>query len=188
MLTITEITESKSIVVNGENTSTTSTTKTDIAANGGVFIIPNGLARLSGDYREKDRRAFYEQCRLIDDEGEHELPTATGKLVELWYEAVSDLDCDNIVDHGFNIELNGERVHLQPESSMTLMPIDIFLGKKEGDIVTIRVPLRKNFEDAATTLTLSMRLAQKDYRYRRFGTFEEVLLWIGNIPFMKGDN
>lgn len=45
------------------------------------------------------------------------------------------------------------------------LPIELFEGKVEGDTVTF------DHDD----LTIELVLNQSDYRYRRFGQFEEVL-------------
>lgn len=81
------------------------------------------------------------------------------KAIQIW--SVSS-DCNNIPDHG--ILINDKYYHIR----IGLLPAALFAGKKEGDHVTF------NYVDDDVDITVDMYLNQKDYRYGRFGTFEEV--------------
>jgi hypothetical protein len=51
------------------------------------------------------------------------------------------------------------------------------IGKHEGDIVTLTLPgyIEDDEEDEKVNVKITVRLNQKSYRYRHFGTFDEVL-------------
>jgi hypothetical protein len=69
------------------------------------------------------------------------------------------------------------------------LPKSLFEGHKEGDCITINLPIHKWLEndkyeligcdryylEASATIKVQLQLAQQKYRYRRFGNFEDVL-------------
>ena len=95
---------------------------------------------------------------------------------------------DNISRH--DIIISGREFSSRVERlrvSLDEIPITLFNGKKEGDVVVFRVPgeiivydeekdpcgIRIGSEKVIVTITATLK--QKGYRYERFGTFEEVM-------------
>lgn len=108
----------------------------------------------------------------------------TGEVeVQLWFVAPTETDdcyeSDNICDHGVILKDGSEDgLWVRPNAYFQMVPIKNFIGKKEGDVVIIDAPVsadRKNPGNEDAILRMECTLNQKSYRYRRFGTFDEVL-------------
>ena len=155
----------------------TKDTKVEFLAN--VFIVPNPLATAQ-DYFNPDRisEKMTEFCQLNDIE----FNTETSLIAQTWY--LSEyLGCDNIPDHGISF-INDVGQHIRIKSKIGgHMPIELFKGKKEGDTISIKLPILISIEDDGsediididTVATVQLTLRQIGYRYQRFGKFEEVL-------------
>lgn len=117
-----------------------------------VFIIPNALYSKANIWAETEKEATEIFDKFIKSQHQDiEVPMGT-KYVQVW---AYNKDCDNLCRHHY---LNGEDL---PE----YLPVDLFDGKKEGDIVTFDSKWGK----------VELTLAQKGSRYERFGTFDSVL-------------
>ena len=168
------------------------TMKTKSIISGDVFVIPNGLRAAKDMWDEGTRHGMY----LSAIENDIYFDPEKTKFIELWYCTPNSNSRDsNWRDHC--IDGYAELAHWRPLSS--LLPVELFKGKKEGDIVTIELPItgwtalnpvRKiddppagckmpNGVTVTTRVTVSLRLSQLKYRYSRFGTFEEVLEKLG---------
>lgn len=133
--------------------------------NANMFIIPNGIHTSNGCCYEMNRRSV--NARFEELGIDYHIESGE-KLVQIWS---CGCDSDNWSDHhlpyeirellGFNEDDGFVRFH-------DLLPVSWFTGKKEGDIVTV------NFTKNDVTVTVNFKLSQLDYRYRRFGKFEEV--------------
>ena len=104
-------------------------------------------------------------------------PDEDERYIQMWY-VVKDLNCENLSDHGARVELDGETYYIGMPTSF--LPYSILKGKSDGD--TIDVTFRNSWdidldhEDEETVkITMHVTLNQKDYRYRNFGSFQEVL-------------
>ena len=68
-------------------------------------------------------------------------------------------------------------MHLKPWSEM--VPLSVLQNKTEGEIVPIKLTAYVNgmneSEETECTIVLDCRLAQREYRYRREGKFEDCL-------------
>ena len=131
-------------------------------ATGDVFIVPN-YARRFGDITFE---SVINRCKKVADENGITV-TENSKFIEVWIVSKKDLKTDNLCDHGAHVLLDGEEVVIHPRISY--IPEELFQGKKEGDHVTVK------FTDNDIPFEIDLRLSQKEYRYARFGTFEEVL-------------
>lgn len=124
---------------------------------GDVFIIPN----VNGKF--KDCTDFAQECAQIRFEGlgldlRFE-PDDT--LVETW---CCNKESDNWHCHG--LKINGETT-LPVGCFPSDFPARIFMGKKEGDKITLH--------STVLNVDIELTLNQLAYRYRNFGPFEEVL-------------
>lgn len=146
-----------------------------IVANLEAFIIPNSV-NLFKDFYFKER-IEYKYKKLL------ELSGATCDLddqymVQMWYVG-EELNSDNLVDHGFRIIENGIRYSFTM-NGFDCLPYYFLKDEKEGDIIKVTFPIKLYTDDksenaADWTLEAKIKLNQTDYRYRRFGRFEDVL-------------
>ncbi len=166
------------------------TMKTKSVITGDVFITPNGLCTANDIWDEGTRYGMY----LSAVENGIHFDADKTKFIELWY-CTPNGENSNWRDHC--IDGHAELAYWRPITSR--LPVELFKGKKEGDIVTVELPItgwtalnpvRKidnppagckmpNGVTVTTHVTVSLRLSQLKYRYRRFGTFEEVLEKLG---------
>jgi len=166
---------------------TTMETKKTIV--GDIFIIPNSLAKPKNMMFEEARFDLYRMAKANDIKF-----TDESKFVEVWFATPGNQDSnwrDHTID-GYD-ELKGWR------PIWNYLPVELFKGRKEGDVVTFNLPIESwtaahpitgldnspagcnipNGVTVTTKIKVSMTLAQTKYRYRRFGTFEEVLEKLG---------
>ena len=148
-------------------------TKETIAAD--LFIVPNRSFKVTEKTFEWVRFDLYEIYSANKLAGEFK----DQNWVQVWFVTRGNED-SNWTDHtidGFT-ELGGWR----PVSQY--LPKSIFDGHKEGDVVTIILPICKSVElaenensyaDMRARVKVEFCLKQQNYRYERFGTFEEVL-------------
>lgn len=161
--------------------------KTKKIITGDVFIIPNGVLTPEDVSFADTYHSLY--ITAIKNDVKFDNNT---RFVQVWFCTPGNSD-SNWVDHyidGYK-ELKGWR----PISSY--LPVDIFANKKEGDVVTIDLPIvgRKPKNpirgiditpagcripagvSVETTIKVSLTLAQGKYRYRKFGDgkFENLI-------------
>ena len=130
--------------------------------NGDVFIIPNGLS-VYEDLRIMQE--FYKDlCELngVDPTGE--------QFVQVWI-CSDELNTENMSCHGFRV--NGNYMN----AFCGDLPVSLVKDLREGDTVTVnfRAYPDINMGSSDEIITMNLKLNQSDYRYRRFGNFEEVL-------------
>lgn len=147
--------------------------KTNEIIKADVFIVPNESFKVSEKTFEWVRSDLYEIYSATKSAGDFKDQT----WVEVWFVTRGN-DDSNWTDHtidGFK-ELRGWK----PISHY--LPKAIFDGHKEGDIITIFLPICKSAElvedsyvDMRARVKVELCLKQQGYRYERFGKFEEVL-------------
>ena len=126
---------------------------------GDAFIVPNHARRFGNATFESIINRYK---KVAEENG----VTEDSKFIEVWIVS-KDLKTDNLCDHGAHVLCDGEEVVIHPRISY--IPEELFQGKKEGEHVTVK------FTDNDIPFEIDLRLSQKEYRYARFGTFEEVL-------------
>lgn len=123
-----------------------------LSAQADLFIIPN-------------------KCSDVVD--------ANGKVlnhrVQVWipvFEGWDNKNSENIIDHGLDLR-DGKFVQVRG----SVIDATPFLGKKEGEFVTLTLPayVEDGDDEEKVMIELKVRLNQSDYRYRSFGKFEDVL-------------
>lgn len=146
--------------------------------NCSTFIIPNSACMIDDLISARVRDLYHEICRL-NGIGE---PSELGKekLVEMWFH---NENSDNIECHGYFFE---DEYCLFPGSFPRYLPARLFADKKEGDVIKVKIPCcvvsqestpLESKEEAMIIATITLQ--QLGYRYERFGTFEEVLKYLG---------
>lgn len=142
-----------------------------------VFVVPNESYKVSEKTFEHSRFALYQVYSANSSKlGGSEFKDQT--WVQIWFATRGDNDQSNWTDHG--IDGYKELVGWSPVCQY--LPKALFEGHKEGDIITINLPITKSVElgegsyaDMYATIKVELCLKQQGYRYQRFGKFEEVL-------------
>lgn len=148
-----------------------------------VFIVPNRVGKISSHWL----KSTVKNIATVVEMNNLEFNPESDKIVELWF---TGMDCDSWTDHYIHAEdEDGNKVCFRA-SNIGYLPASIFFNKNEGDTVDITFPatVYKVRKDRRTPLTeeeaeysreivvkIHATLAQNEYRYSRFGSFEEVL-------------
>lgn len=154
---------------------------------GHIFIIPNAPStyrEFIGDAAEAKRlladaiiKATHPEMDEMDD---------TDLLIQVWIESMDELGTDNLVDHGgLVLDTDNKKIWFRPcgLASFEFLPLKIFEGKKEGEVVDIIVPKYKVYKvndkekksPEFVKVIMHLELAQTKYRYQNHGRFEELL-------------
>lgn len=143
-----------------------------------TFIVPNSLASTADLCTPFQNDEVTRLVKFNNDNGRN-FNVVTGKCVQLWYTGENTCGSENLEDHGFKLlDENGEECYMNLGFRSGYIPVGIFDGKKEGDIVDIVVPAYRWNDDNQqheVKVTLRCTLRQSKYRYRNFGTFETCL-------------
>jgi len=142
-----------------------------------VFIVPNESYKVSEKTFEWARADYFRVFEANHDKISGDFMDQI--WIQIWFATRGDNDQSNWTDHGIDgyKELVGWRPVCQ------YLPKALFEGHKEGDIITINLPIIKpvelgegdSYADMYATIKVGLCLKQQDYRYKRFGKFEEVL-------------
>lgn len=171
--------ETKAVVVDGVETISVSDVE--------MFIIPNHASKYGSEYllssckEDMNKLASLNGIELTED----------SMLVQVWMTS-DQLASDNLGSHGFRfINKNGELCLCKSYSkSLNMIPADLLKDLKEGDSVDILLPvycesIESIYDDSKNkdgmyqaVLNAHITAAQKKYRYRRFGNFEDVLIHV----------
>lgn len=162
-------------------TSTINNVKT-INATGAIFIIPNHIDTLD------QTRKLWNPEKLFGYIGQ---VNAMKKLYELnnlefsmddslfqyWIVLTDGITTADFRCHtGLFTDENGEKCRVS--AVVNNLPKKLFEGYREGDYIEINVPadiIRHSDESEHCILHLTLKLAQREYRYRNHGTFEEIM-------------
>ena len=134
-----------------------------------VFIVPNGSFKVSEKTFEWVRSDLFKIFRANQNDGEEFLNQI---WVQIWFVTRGN-DESNWTDHdidGFE-ELRGWKPLTQ------YLPKSLFKNHKEGDVITINLPIWRKTPagEEYSKIKVELCLKQSSYRYARFGKFEEVL-------------
>lgn len=149
-----------------------------IEAKGKGFIIPNRASKPSGYIFGGEELISIGKINGVANPED-------SKFVQIWIVS-EDLHSNNIGDHGCKFEEDGKLY--MTHYIDTRLPEDLFHNHKEGDIVKVVLlgtcdfaynkDNRKEYFEVdpfEVEIHLDMELCQNEFRYRSFGTFEQVL-------------
>lgn len=104
--------------------------------------------------------------------------------VQLWFTS-SDLHTENVCRHGARVADENIRDVLLAPTHMEFLPVSLFKGRKEGEVMYLRYPCRFTYGELnvdeddlviePVELRIHLKLNQTEYRYRNFGNFENAL-------------
>ncbi len=135
------------------------------------FVVPNSMITANDLYNPETRIPWLEELARINNVKVADM--ANEPLVELWFTDKESLGSENLCDHGFTAEVNGEECFFVP--SITYLPVSFFKDLKEGDKIHFTVPIENPAVGIKASLVMTVELNQRDFRYRRFGDFQDVL-------------
>ena len=161
------------------------------------FIVPNKAVKANSGWDDRPisswGRKLADKAAEIAAENGFSYNESIDKFVQMWWVGA---DSDNMQDHGFCIEIGNNKYFFGYQRSISQVPMKFFEGHKEGEILPLVMTLkpmsvmnielgRKSLQHYEETdevpefkITFNLKLNQLDYRYRRFGTFEEVLKYV----------
>ena len=134
-----------------------------------MFIVPNSLNRASAFSCNAGRFRESANAVLVANGFEAE---SDPLLVQIWVVAEESMGCDNLNDH-FGRYTDADGNEASYGQVWGYLPASLFKDKKEGDTVSIVVPAGVYGYSKTFSTVLCMTLAQTEYRYRRFGSFED---------------
>lgn len=162
-----------------------------------AFIIPNSPFTIATKGEEFNKMPWnlYRSIEIAVNNG-IELDLYNDKFVQIWPVCET---CDNLIDHTYHIYQDGKDYSIAFMGfALYALPAKMFEGKVEGDHVQIKVHAdpskhgssssiyckdengkRGDEEKYTLDIKVDMVLAQKPYRYSRFGNFEDVLKRLG---------
>ena len=154
--------------------------------NADCFIIPNRCGSVNDFLGESTRKEYRKQLAAYAALNNFEFDDDT-PLIQVWLTAEENLNSENLYRHTntcLDTEGNEYCVILDtPE----FLPYTFVVGRKEGDVLDIKMPvavfkkenrlgmLKGEMKADDAVAEIKLRLNQKSYRYRSFGTFEETL-------------
>lgn len=145
-----------------------------IEINVDAFIVPNQINSCL-DYSEMSQNRVVEHLMAFNKLNGTNVNVVSEPMVQLWFTGETSCDSTDLESHGFSV--NSTRMHLKPWSEM--VPVSVLRDKTEGDVVDIKLTAyvngKSSSQESECTVTLKCRLAQREYRYRREGNFEDCL-------------
>ena len=138
-----------------------------------VFIIPNGITTVKDALTKLAKDSELKLIKRV--QSMNQLPgcqawnddLANEPMVQLWWVSTSpEMPSENLVYHGFD-DMDGDHHCFSSE----YFPARLFSCSKEGDVITLSVPLTG--ED--TVAVVHATLAQTKYRYASQGNFDDLL-------------
>lgn len=147
--------------------------RTIICDTAELFIVPNTILTLAGFSDQRLMKKYLDKLGALNGWDPVGLDT---ELVEVWIGDPTTLHSDNLISHGFDLP-NGD--HCSISRFHRNLPVHIFEGKKEHDVIPMKIPIYYNNEDHTEVMETKLHLEQLKYRYA-MGTFEEVLAKLKN--------
>lgn len=155
-----------------------------ITVNAEAFIIPNSASKVARIWEDDSEYAIkYQQPKYQKVYDDNDLTRRDNdKLVQLWYTS-EELHSENLCNHGFSIDIEGTRYYVENHDvQIAMIPSQLLKGVNENETfdVTIKnLPVYGDRCDYEPTmridLTLHCTAKQLEYRYKRFGAFQDVL-------------
>lgn len=147
----------------------------NVTINADLFIIPNSAVRGIDGYlepfRDKNEKWLSNICEASGVEFNRD-----DFIIETWMVGMSNGMAENMSDHYSCITIDDKMYRFR--FCNRFLPMRLIDGK-EGEVVKIVIPgielVGEDDNIILMDLHINCRLNQHDYRYARFGQFEEVL-------------
>ena len=146
------------------------------------FIIPNHSGVCTDFLFSADR--YTEEMRKYAELNGFELDPEKTKLIQVWWHSHEGFATDNMYRHSCSVVDSDGNEYRWGIDTPEYMTYDMLKDHKEGEVITIKVPIwigdkdtrRREAKEAIAELELELN--QLDYRYCRFGRFEEALKYV----------
>ena len=159
-----------------------------VTANAECFVIPNHAGTCDQYIFGKAYRE--DTVRMICEANGESFDSKQDNLIQIWITS-DELHSDNVECHGFHIEIDGKDNYCHLPQYSICLPKQV-LPAIEGEVKELVIPnctaetsarwLKKNpeaeEEEFQFTLVLNLKANQKEYRYRNFGNFEDVVRYV----------
>lgn len=153
------------------------TGKLEVTADAEIFIIPNRAGKIQ-DFLEFSRKRILDKAVELCEDNGHKFDQENDYMVEVWMHS-NDLNSDNMNCHGSYFTFEGKEYAIG--SLPSYIPKQL-ISIKEKESTTLRYNNLKcrdyDGNKGEVDLVLNLRANQLDYRYCRFGAFEEVLEYV----------
>ena len=157
--------------------------KKAIIGKASCFIIPNSAGVCNQFIAESTRKRCAEELQKYCELNEVEFDPDTTKLIQVWWHSDESFGSDNMYRHGNSaIGTDGKEYRFKIDTP-EYMPLSMISNVKEGDCRILWVPVKiygceHEEVDIDATAELEMTFQQKEYRYERFGNFEDVVKYV----------
>lgn len=148
-----------------------------IEMKGEIFVVPNKTGTVKNFFISNMEKRMKDICELNGISFDKE-----NTLIGQFWIVMPDYRCDNFSDHDIMIKNDNGDMYFIKAPNNGYFPLSLFKGKKEGEEINVKVPMRiyddhfKKVKDTQAILTL--KLNQSGYRYKNFGCFEEAIDYI----------
>ena len=138
-----------------------------------VFIVPIKSFVTNEMDLPEEKIKYINQIGTLNGIGK--LNYDSDQLIQLQFVS-KDLDTTSLVFQGADVlDENGYICNIKPE--IDILPANLFEGCMENDKIVLRVPYKMN-DGHEITLIMNTTLKQKEYCYKKCGTFEEVWKYV----------
>ena len=181
------------------NIKTTDNKNFDIYMNADMFIVPNKAGKILPEYIGSS--LLDKEFGLIEANN-YDFDIHNDKFAQVWLLSTDEkAKCDNLNDHSVHFTYDGKLIFVSYLCSR--LPLKVLANLKEGDTIGITYPVRgthdisvydlsqaadeddfKNWKNITEDVNINVDLHlhvtcnQQDYRYRRFGKFEDAVAYI----------
>jgi len=144
-----------------------------------VFVIPNEAVKAADCFYPDEMESYGSTICAMND---IDYDANEDKFLMIWF---ASEDSDNMSDHGFLAvdDLTGEEIYVPAGGLQCYVPAKL-LNIKEGESTIVTFPVFGCGKNASASerrscrnryvVTMELTAAQLQYRYSRFGTFENV--------------
>ncbi len=144
-----------------------------------IFVVPNGTWSAGELGFPDDLLKYLMELKSMNPDLK-KLNPISARVCQFWMSGRGTVGSENLADHGFRIL--GENNEILRCIVDDTLPINFFTGAcaREGGLITnVFLPVRVIGNNGEIIRSIkgnfTLRLAQREYRYRRLGTFEEAL-------------
>ena len=136
-----------------------------------VFVIPNRVSSIDKElFMDFQKLAHVDQMCAMNGTSLNK----TDHLVQIWW---TSQDCDNWEDHHPRIKFDGSDWEFRMATYD--LPYEVVHDWKEGEAVSLKMPVKLySIDNPAITREITADLeiipVQLEYRYKRFGKFEQA--------------
>jgi len=154
-----------------------------ITGKASCFIIPNGAGYCREFLGDKLRQRYTEELTKYCELNDIEFNPEEDQLIQVWWHSDEYFDTDNMYRHGCSVADSDGNIYSFHIDTPEYMPYPLIKDVTEGSRKIIYVPCtifskeenRMGRDGHEAVLEVDMEFDQLNYRYCRFGNFEDVV-------------